>query len=558
MHILLRGDTLQRLRLASGLVLFLFAATHLVNHAMGLVALEYMNAMQFWRKVVTRSWPGSIVLLCAFLIHVALALFKIARRRTWRMPPWEAVQIASGVTIPLLLIPHVAFNRGAATIAGTIDTYTYELSNSWPEFAWDYTALVVVMWVHATIGMHHWLRLSRWYAPVRPVLAAIAVALPVAAIAGFTVAGRQVADKLTAPGAHASLQTAALAPHGRALETLTMISNNGRLAFLALLAVALVVPMLRALRAATGPKVTIDYRGGPNVRSPTGATLLEISRAHGVPHTSVCGGRARCSTCRVGIDIGLEKLPPPSGAEAATLAAIGAPPHVRLACQIRPASDVGVTRLVPPHRPAHVRRTSPVEAAGVEHTMAVLFLDARGFTRLSENRLPYDVVFILNRLFGEVGTAILAHGGRIDKYMGDGLMALFDAADTNDTSHACRRAMAAARAVDLALDRLNGDLAGELGAPLRIGMGIEVGPLVLGEIGHPDSTSLTAIGSTVNTASRLEALSKDKECQLVVSARAMRLAGLDTTAFRHEVVVIRGLSEPCEIVCIPRARDVEV
>ena len=114
MHVLARGDLLQRLRLSSGLVLFTFAATHFLNHALGLVSLDAMQAMQAWRKVVTRSWIGSGVLLAAFLTHILLALYKMSRRLTWRLPPWEAAQIVTGLSVPLLLITHVVYNRGAA------------------------------------------------------------------------------------------------------------------------------------------------------------------------------------------------------------------------------------------------------------------------------------------------------------------------------------------------------------------------------------------------------------------------------------------------------------
>ena len=102
MHVLARGDLLQRLRLASGLVLLTFAATHFVNHALGLVSLEAMQGMQGWRKVVTRSWLGSGVLLAAFLTHIALALYKISRRLTWKLPFWEAAQILTGLSHPAL------------------------------------------------------------------------------------------------------------------------------------------------------------------------------------------------------------------------------------------------------------------------------------------------------------------------------------------------------------------------------------------------------------------------------------------------------------------------
>ena len=187
---------LQRLRLASGLVLFTFAATHFLNHALGLVSLDAMQAMQDWRKVVTRSWPGSGVLLGAFVIHIVLALYKIVARLTWKLPFWEAAQIATGLSIPLFLITHVVFNRGAASLAGTDDTYAFELANIWPGLALEHSALLLCVWVHGCIGMHYWLSLAPWYPRVRQVLFALAVALPVTALAGFSVAGRQVAAQM--------------------------------------------------------------------------------------------------------------------------------------------------------------------------------------------------------------------------------------------------------------------------------------------------------------------------------------------------------------------------
>jgi adenylate cyclase len=553
MHALARGDLLQRLRLATGLVLFTFAATHFLNHALGLVSLDAMHAMQAWRKVVTRSWPGTVVLFGAFLVHIALALYKISRRLTWKLPFWEAAQVVSGLSIPLFLITHVTFNRGAASLAGTTDTYAFELANIWPGLALEHAALLVCVWVHGCIGMHYWLRLAPWYAQVRQVLFALAVALPVTALAGFSVAGRQVAAEVAAPAAWQRLQTATRAPDAATLARLNRINDRLRQAFLLLLGLSLLVPVVRIVRRAAGPRVEVTYRGGPTVRVAPGPTLLEISRMKDVPHASVCGGRARCSTCRVGVDSGLEALPPPGPAEAMTLAGINAPPHVRLACQIRPQKAITVTRLVSPSVPSGRRAPAAAETQGVERHLVVLFLDTRGFTSISEGRLPYDVVFILNRLFAEVGEAIRRHGGKIDKYLGDGLMAIFGA--SVGEREGCRQALDAARDIDLALDRLNLEIMGEIGRPLRVGMGIDVGPLVLGHIGHAETAMVTVVGTTVNAASRLEALTKDKGCQLIAAADVLALAGLAADAFPREEVTIRGLSAPRRVVLIARARE---
>lgn len=549
MHALTRGDLLQRLRLATGLILFTFAATHFLNHSLGLVSLEAMHAMQDWRKAVTRTWPGSIVLLGAFVTHIALALYKISLRLTWKLPFWEAAQIASGFSIPLFLLTHVIFNRGAASLAGTDDTYAFELANIWPGLALEHAALLLCVWVHGCIGIHYWLSLAPWYAQARQILFALAVALPVTALAGFSVAGRQVAAQIAEPGALERLQVATRAPDAAMGARLVTLRDRLQHTFLALLGLALLVPVVRIVRRATGARVEVTYRGGPTVRVAPGPTLLEISRMKDVPHASVCGGRARCSTCRVGVESGLGDLPPPAAAEAMTLAGINAPAHVRLACQIRPQHDITVTRLVAPLVRQRGKTAAASEAEGSERNLAVLFLDTRGFTSIAEARLPYDVVFILNRLFAVVGEAIAKHGGKIDKYLGDGLMAIFGV-HTGEAA-GCRQALSAARAIDMALDRLNDEIIDEIGQPLRIGMGIDVGPLVVGPIGHTH----TAIGTTVNAASRLEALTKEKGCQLIAAADVLALAGLRADAFPREEVMIRGLSAPRSVALVKRARD---
>ena len=298
----------------------------------------------------------------------------------------------------------------------------------------------------------------------------------------------------------------------------------------------------------------MTYRGGPIVRVAPGPTLLEISRMKDVPHASVCGGRARCSTCRVGVESGLESLPPPSAAEAMTLAGINAPrqraPRLPDPPPARPSRSRAWWRR--PRAVAGRAQASP-NVQGVERTLAVLFLDTRGFTAISEARLPYDVVFILNRLFAEVGEAIRSHDGKIDKYLGDGLMAIFGT-EAGEAA-GCRQALRAARDIDLALDRLNDEIMEEIGQPLRVGMGIDVGPLVVGHIGHAETAMLTVIGTTVNAASRLEALTKEKNCQLIAALDVLAHAGLSPDAFAQEEVMIRGLSAPRAVALIDRARN---
>ena len=573
---LFRGSVAQKLRIGSGLILFTFALTHFLNHALGVWSIEAMEVAQEWRTAVNRSSIGTAILAGAFLTHVGLNLFKTARRSTWRMPVWEAVQIALGLTILVMLTYHAAYMRSVHEINGLRPEYSEALPGLWSDYALLQTTLLLVVWTHGCIGLHYWLRLARFYRPLAPLLLAAAVLIPALALAGFVVSGRDAAAEAAAEpapaddgsggyddysygggydsygGGYDDYGSVSAAPAARAL-TPDDVRAYGVWIAAALIAAVGGVIAARALLRRRRRRIRISYSAGPSVLAPVGPTLLEISRMSGVPHASVCGGRARCSTCRVSIDDADDRVPPPNAAEGATLARINAADTVRLACQLRPRGDLKVTRLV--HPPVGRRRLLPEtpEDAGVEQTLAVLFLDIRGFTALSEARLPYDTVFLLNRFFAEVGDAVTSSGGWIDKYLGDGLMALFGI--NRPTPLACRAALIATMRIDAALEKLNAELGSELPAPLRIGVGLHVGPLVLGRIGHRASASTTVIGPVVNVASRLESLTKERGVQIVASSDVWAGAGLPENSFPEEVVTVRGMTEALGVILISRGRE---
>jgi adenylate cyclase len=319
-------------------------------------------------------------------------------------------------------------------------------------------------------------------------------------------------------------------------------------AFAAALALALGRIAARLVMDGRRPMVPITYTAGPVVSGTVGATLLEMSRAAGVPHASICGGRARCSTCRVRIVDGLEQLPPPEFAETVTLGTIGAPDGVRLACQIRPTAPLTVTRLVGAATAAgRTAGGANGEDRGVERRLAVMFLDIRGFTALAEHRLPYDVVFLLNSFYARIGAAIADEGGWIDKYMGDGLLAVFGR-DTGGTEGS-RSALNAAVAIDRALDILEDDLAGE--GYQHLGVGI-------GHIGYGEAARMTVIGATVNLASRLESATRERNCQLIVSRALADEAGWNGDGGRLEAITVRGHDVPVEVFVVDRAHHMRL
>lgn len=144
---------------------------------------------------------------------------------------------------------------------------------------------------------------------------------------------------------------------------------------------------------------------------------------------------------------------------------------------------------------------------GRKLVVCVLFSDIRGFTTLSEHLPAEEVVALLNRYFSRMTQAVHAHEGTVDKFIGDGLMAFFGA--PNQLQAPAANAFAAARGMLASLDQLNAELAAEGRPPLAIGIGLHCGEAVIGHIGSAERNAYTAIGDTVNTASRLESLCKD-------------------------------------------------
>lgn len=528
-----------RLRLVTGLVLVAYAATHLLNHAIGLISLDAMERgrgifLAFWR-----AEPIEATLLLSLITHPLFALWSLWQRRSLRLRPHEIAQLVTGVLIPFWLVGHVLGTGIISELIEFSDTYSYYLNVIWPDGLLVQTILVTLVWSHGMIGVHRRLRLEPWYGRVRNIATVAAVVLPLLALAGVLSAGREWGRIETEQPA----QAAALAEAQRWPDEATRDQVLGRtedvitLVFVGLLALVLVGRVGRWLveRRRT---VRLTYPGGRVVTVPRGVTVLEASRLRGIPHAAVCGGRGRCSTCRIRLGIGGDRLPPPGADERRVLQRIGAPPDVRLACQARPNADLTVTPLMPTDVGKGAALAPMNPARGTERTLAVLFADLRGFTQLSEGRLPYDVVFILNRYFAAMGAAIERHDGHLDKFIGDGVMAWFGLDAAPD--RAARQALAAARAMGEALARLNRDLAGELDRPMRMGIGLHLGPAIVGEMGYAGALGLTVIGDTVNVASRLESLSKEHRAELVVSDRLVRAAGVTLDQAGRHTVEVRG------------------
>jgi adenylate cyclase len=190
----------------------------------------------------------------------------------------------------------------------------------------------------------------------------------------------------------------------------------------------------------------------------------------------------------------------------------------------------------------------PAYMAGQERIIAVLFADLRTFTGIAEQKLPYDLVFLLNSYFAAVGEAIARAGGFVDKFIGDGVMALFGV--ESNVEEGCRQALTAARAMVREIELLNQNLAVDLPVPLRIGIGVHAGPAVVGRMGYGSSIHLTAIGDTVNVASRLQDMTKEFSCPLIMSEQAASYAGLNVNGWPRHEITVRNRREPLQIFAV--------
>jgi len=141
-----------------------------------------------------------------------------------------------------------------------------------------------------------------------------------------------------------------------------------------------------------------------------------------------------------------------------------------------------------------------------------------------------------------VGHAVEESGGHVDKFIGDGALALFGL--DGDEGSAARQALAAASLIGKGVAGLNAALGSELERPLRIAMGLHAGHAIVGEMGYGKATTLTAIGDSLNTASRLEGFAKESDAEVVVSDDLMRLAGFGVPGAERQTVMVRGRSTP--------------
>jgi adenylate cyclase len=261
------------------------------------------------------------------------------------------------------------------------------------------------------------------------------------------------------------------------------------------------------------------------IKAETGETIFQAAVRNGLALTHFCGGNARCSTCRVIILKGLENCAPRNPDEQAIAHLLGFEPQVRLACQTRVTGDVKLRRLITDAEDVdvnslYVQGAEPC-AIGTEQHILILFTDIQEFTPFAEALLPYDVIHALNLFFQKAGEVIGRHGGRINNYMGDGFMALFET-DQPPAEQGISAIKAGLELID-ALQALGPYLEELYGRSFDIRVGLHYGQVVAGKLGAPGNKKLTVIGDAVNFASRIEAANKRAGTRFLISKDLYKL-----------------------------------
>tara|TARA_Y100001937_G_scaffold122491_1_gene183617 strand:- start:359130 stop:360770 length:1641 start_codon:yes stop_codon:yes gene_type:complete len=530
--------------------------THLLNTSLGLFSLDWMNAgLRVMQPVWNPFGVGWVVPLAA-LLHVCSAIYELVRLPRLQFSRGYWLRLILGFLIPYALIAHYLGSHLTPVLLGYRPEYASSIYSMFNPFIFPVMVfLIVVSWGHGCMGLHYWLRFKSWYSTAWKWAIGPAIALPVLAVAGFVAGGKEVMLQIQDP----AIKQALLESHGASTEEelvseALQLGNVASAGYTAFLAIALAARFITQSVSRRRRTIRIRYSDGTEILVPPGITVLNASALARVRHPSVCGGRGRCSTCRIRVSDGAENLSAPSEEEKRVLSRIRAAPNVRLACSASVLAAVEVQPLLGIQDASEMTLTRSDEFSfGRDTDIAILFADLRGFTQLSENKLPYDIVFMLNQYFQQMGRAIEQQGGHVDKFIGDGIMALFGL--HSDLSTGCLSAIRAAGSMEQEMAALNHRMAMDLIEPLQMSIGIHCGHVIVGRMGYGRTIGLTAVGDPVNTASRLEGMTRALHCNLVVSEDVLDQTEIRTEGLSSHEVSVRGRQAPLKVYALQSAAE---
>lgn len=269
---------------------------------------------------------------------------------------------------------------------------------------------------------------------------------------------------------------------------------------------------------------------------------------------SACGGKTICSTCKVEVIEGLDQLEPRSTEELRIAERLMWGDNIRLGCATRFKSGgtVVIKRLIkPPNERKAEKRRLKQDGLGVIRSLAVLFVDLRGFTPLSESIPAFDLVYILNRYFTSLKEEIIKNSGTINLWVGDEMSCVFGINEMKHSSY-CEDAVQTAISIKKRIGVLSEALKNEFSVEIDIGIGIHYGPAVVGNIGPIDDLRFGLVGDAVNIASRIERKTRELNCDVLITSNVRDNLYESKILFPEEHLVnLKGISK--EMVVYPLA-----
>jgi adenylate cyclase len=513
---------------------------HLTNHALGLVSLDTAEAGLRMAVLVWHSWPGTMLLYGAFAIHFVNALWAIYEMRTFRIPPAELLRIVLGFWLPIALIGHVAATRIAFALFSQSSTYALVIGNLWASGlpGWQ-MGLLAPGWIHGCLGLHFAFNRQLLYIRLRYILFALALLLPVLSAVGFLMMGRELVASAAASQVAVDYYNSM-----NALQRAAILQWRDKLiAFYVIMVCATLFARIvrNLIERSRGQLISISYPGR-SVQVPRGWTVLEASRAFHVPHASMCGGKARCSTCRIRILEGDDACPQPHAKEIATLRRIQASSDIRLACQLRPKGDISVIPLVVGERAYVGSRAAQYSES---RDLVVLLCNFPNSAALSENQLPQDALYIQSNYLLEVCNAIRAANGELISIEPNSVSALFGL--HYGLRQAAVLSFQAARDIGRTMSNLHERLRHAWPGRIDFAVTVHAGRLMIRETGSTISPIVIAIGEaleTVNDLRKAVVQSADGGKPYTVSEVVYTMAGITPDMSDKIVVHVPALNTP--------------
>jgi adenylate cyclase len=248
------------------------------------------------------------------------------------------------------------------------------------------------------------------------------------------------------------------------------------------------------------------------------SSILAASLQAKIPHAHVCGGYARCTTCRVVVVEGLRNCLPRNADEQRLADRLRFSPDIRLACQTQITGDVTVRRLVLDDKDIlltnQIRQGAVPGSVGQQQNVGILFAGLRGFSTFADNNLAYDALHILNRYIYEMSQVVYSNGGDVVRILSDGIIAVFAIENTQQTA---LRTVKAGLEMVKSMDQLSTYIHSVHRAKLAINIGVHYGPAVVGMIGPDSKQGHIAIGHAVNLVSSIGAVNEPFGTRLLVS-----------------------------------------